>query len=52
VYNPATGTWSTAGFPNTARFSYTATRLNNGKVLIAGGSTGTSQLISAELYTP
>jgi hypothetical protein len=52
VYDPATGSWSAAGFPNTARLSYTATRLNNGRVLIAGGSVGSSQFISAELYTP
>ncbi|MER5920250.1 kelch repeat-containing protein [Streptomyces mirabilis] len=35
-----------------ARFSPTATRLPNGKVLVAGGSGTGSNLASAELYDP
>src|ERR1700675_1180978 len=36
----------------TARIFNSATLLNTGKVLIAGGSTGNSVLTSAELYDP
>jgi hypothetical protein len=39
------------GSLGTARFSYTATLLPDGKVLAAGGSNGVS-LASAELYDP
>ena len=58
LYNPATGTFSyTTGGPgvglNTARFRHTATLLNNGMVLMAGGYNGSSvYLASAELYDP
>jgi hypothetical protein len=36
----------------TARLEHTATLLPNGKVLVAGGYTGTTYLASAELYDP
>ena len=47
----------TAGFVltgslNTARYYYTATLLNNGLVLIAGGLGSSAVLASAELYNP
>src|SRR5205823_3655444 len=56
-YDPATGTWSSAGTFNFARWFHTATLLPNGKVLIAGGlgPTGVntfSSFNSAELYDP
>ena len=53
LYNPATGTFSyTTGSLNTARYSHTATLLNNGMVLMAGGSGSSGYLASAELYNP
>jgi hypothetical protein len=53
LYNPATGTFSPTGSLNTGRYGHSATLLNNGKVLIAGGANSTSgSLSSAELYDP
>jgi hypothetical protein len=49
LYDPVTGTWSVTGSLNIARFWYTATLLQNGKVLVAGGGGGDN---SAELYDP
>jgi hypothetical protein len=48
------GTWTATGSMNTARLDHTATRLNNGKVLVAGGYYDASGNItaSAELYDP
>jgi len=47
LYNPATGTWSATGSMSVAPCCPTATRLLDGRVLVAdGGST------SAELYDP
>jgi len=52
LYNPSLNAWAIATAPHTSRFNHTATLLSNGKVLIAGGSTGNAVLRSAELYTP
>ena len=47
------GTFSPTGSLNTARGYHTATLLNNGKVLIAGGVDSTNSVsASAELYDP
>jgi N-acetylneuraminic acid mutarotase len=57
LYDPATGVWSNAG-QTSRRISHTATRLQNGQVLVAGGSNygydiGRSEyLTSADLYDP
>jgi hypothetical protein len=53
VFDPATNTFTATGHLGTGRFSHTATRLNNGQVLITGGeSNGNTGAIasSAELY--
>jgi hypothetical protein len=57
IYNPATETFTTVGGLNVARYYHTATLLNDGEVLIAGGNSGTNSsptefLASAELYNP
>jgi N-acetylneuraminic acid mutarotase len=51
LYDPSTNTWSSAG-QATGRWEHTATLLNNGKVLIAGGFDYYNPLASAELYDP
>ena len=48
----AAGTWTTTGSMSTARNSFTATRLANGQVLVAGGVGCSLQCSSAELFTP
>jgi N-acetylneuraminic acid mutarotase len=48
LYDPATGTWTSTGSLNTARWAHTATLLQNGQVLVAGGA----GVASAELYDP
>ncbi|MGA7792942.1 MAG: kelch repeat-containing protein [Candidatus Acidiferrales bacterium] len=52
LYDPATGTFSFTGIPISQRFDFTATLLENGKVLIAGGLYSGPILASAELYDP
>jgi galactose oxidase-like protein/Kelch motif protein len=52
IYSPESGTFTITGSMTTPRYNHTATLLQNGQVLIAGGtSTKTgSPLSSAELY--
>ena len=64
IYDPAKGTFGSTGSMQANRFGHTATLLNDGRVLIAGGlsfvgsilpngySGRTDTLSSAELYTP
>lgn len=54
LYDPASGTWTNTGAMNAARIGHTATLLPNGKVLVAGGGFGLTNvfLSSAELYDP
>jgi hypothetical protein len=49
LYDPKAGTFSPAGSMVVARFSASATRLPDGRVLIAGGENGTNYLASAEV---
>ena len=53
LYNPMSGTFTPTGSLNTARLYHTATLLNDGTVLIAGGYDNNGNTsASAELYTP
>jgi RHS repeat-associated protein len=53
LYDPASGTFTPTGSLNTARSAHTATPLNNGMVLMAGGGNNSSGVLaSAELYNP
>lgn len=55
LYDPATGTFSVTGSLNTPRAGHTATLLENGQVLIAGGlayEPQPTELSSAELFDP
>jgi hypothetical protein len=50
LYDPVTGAWTPADSMMFARFSHTATLLNNGQVLVAGGNE--PPVAEAELYDP
>jgi hypothetical protein len=53
LYDPVTGVFAPTGAMTTARTQHTATLLADGRVLIAGGRTGTNagqEVASAELY--
>ncbi len=53
LYNPATGTFTLTGSLNEGRYGHTATLLNNGLVLVAGGFNFNVGLLStAELFNP
>jgi hypothetical protein len=51
LFNPATGTFAAASVMTEFRYDHTATLLNNGKVLLAGGINGDS-VRDAELFDP
>ena len=51
LYDPSTGTWSLTGSLNVARCCHSATLLQTGKVLVAGGF-DLDTVKSAELYDP
>jgi hypothetical protein len=51
-YDPGQNAWKATGRMGTARTSQTATRLPDGKVLVAGGNGVSGTLASAECYDP
>lgn len=57
LYNPSTGSWTfTTGAMTTARLFHQATLLQNGKLLITGGTSNSAAssaaVASAEIYDP
>ena len=53
IYNRTTNTWTTVASMASVRSAHTATLLANGKVLVVGGTNGTStSLGTGELYDP
>jgi hypothetical protein len=59
IFNPQTGTWRYTGLPlgprtvmMQPRREHTATRLADGRVLIAGGANGAMRLNTAEIFDP
>ena len=52
LYDPAAGTFSSAGNFTLSRTNYTATLLTNGTILIAGGEQAGIAVTSAELLDP
>jgi len=53
IYDPATGNWNATGSLNLARAYHTATLLQDGTVLVAGGLDASfTALTSSEIYDP
>jgi len=64
LYDPSTGAWASCPTPvptpnpdcpgplSPGRYEHTATRLANGKVVVAGGTTNSAALQSTEYYDP
>ena len=52
IYDPKTGTFGPTGSMATPRGWHTATRLADGRVLVAGGENARTDLTSAEIYNP
>ncbi len=52
IYDPATETWLQAEPMDLARYEHSATLLNDGRVLVAGGNTETFQTADCEIYNP
>ncbi len=52
LYDPDSGTWTTAGTMNAARYGAVGVLLPDGRVLVAGGRDDAGALSSAELYDP
>jgi hypothetical protein len=52
LYDPATNTFTPTGALHVARFYHTATKLGDGRVLVAGGYNASGATATAEVYGP
>ena len=52
LYDPLSGSWTTTGNLNLARYDHKAGLLPNGKVLVTGGFDGVNVMASSEIYNP
>ena len=53
AWDPASNTWALAGSMASPRYDHAATLLQNGRVLVTGGTDGQGNyLATAELYDP
>lgn len=52
IYNPATGTWSATSPLTTARLEHAMETLADGRLIVAGGFSGSATLTSTEIYNP
>ena len=52
LYDPATGTWNQTGSLKYDRYSHTATLLQDGRVLVAGGEDNLGSGGTVEIYDP
>ena len=52
LFNPATKVWTEAAPMLSKRAYHAAVRLQNGKVLVVGGTSGMGKLSSSEIYDP
>ena len=52
LYDPVTGKWTQTGSLKYDRYGHTATLLQDGRVLVAGGADQISSNASAEIYDP
>jgi hypothetical protein len=52
LYDPATGSFSPTGSMTMVRTAFSATLLQSGQVLIAGGRSADDDVVWAEIYTP
>jgi hypothetical protein len=52
LYNPKTGTFTATGSMLFGRYAHTASLLQDGRVLIAGGTGSPGAGAQAELYAP
>src|SRR5262249_59956362 len=52
VYSPSTDAWTAVSPMAQARYQHSATLLNDGGVLVAGGSDADGPLTSAEVFDP
>src|SRR5690242_1381979 len=51
LYNPSTGSWSGTGSMHQKRATFASVVLDNGDVLAIGGTNGSTDLASCEIYS-